>query len=355
MDGYAVRSAECLQAQTRLQLAGRRLAGQRAPIPVPRMSCVRIMTGAEMIPDCDAVVIQEQTQTVEDGTVLLGVPVKPGQNVRRRGEHVRRGEVVLRAGRQLRGPEVALMAALGLTRVMVRRALRVGVMSSGSELVDPVPGIKEHADAIFDSNRPMLRAALASPSFCVVDLGICPDDPAELARRIERAEEQSLDVILCSGGAAQGDADVLRQLPDARFIEIPIRPGRGLLIARAGTVERPLALVSLPGNAVAAYTMMHLIVRPWLLGLLGVTQGAPAVIHLPIADAYQARTGRLQALRGKRLDSGHRTAVGILADQGSAMVRSLADADMLVLLGTQAGYEAGDLVPCLLLDSLEGS
>jgi molybdopterin molybdotransferase len=355
MDGYAVHADDCLGERVRLSIAGRRLAGQTAPLSIPRGACAKIMTGAQMIAGCDAVIIQEDV--VEDGSGAIWVSSRavPGQNIRPMGEHVRAGERVIPAGRRLRAAELALASALGMTHLYTRRTLRVGLLSTGSELSDPEEGGAPDPRALFDANRPMLKAALRAAAFDIVDLGICPDNELELSRRLHSAQSEGLDVVLCSGGAAQGDADHLRRLSGARFLNIALRPGRGLLLARLGPDDGATALVGLPGNAVAAYTLMHLVVLPWLYEVLGDLSAVPRIMALPISAPVTAKPGGFHALRGVwHLDpSGKRAEIRLLDQQGSAMIRSVADSDVLVFLEPSAHYAAGEPVPCVLRTMIE--
>jgi molybdopterin molybdotransferase len=265
---------------------------------------------------------------------------------------VHAGEAVLAAGRRLRVADLALAAALGHARVAVLRRLRVGVLSTGDELRDPPVALPPGGS--YDSNRPMLLAALAQAALVPVDLAICPDDAAALQEKIRWAFDQQLDAVLVSGGAALGDADVVRGLGGVRFVPINVRPGRGLAMATLAHAGRHLLVLGLPGNAVAAYVLAHLLALPLLGRLAGADAGPPQAVALPAARDLQARAGRIDFRRARLVrDAYGNCSVDPLPEQGSAMIRSVCDAQAIVAVGPQAQTRAGDLLPTYLLSAFE--
>lgn len=352
MDGYAVRAQDLVDGVNRLAVAGRVLAGELRAAPVAAGTCVRIMTGAAMPPGADAVVVIEAAEPAGEGFVGLVGPIAAGTNRRRRAEHVRSGESVLPAGRRLGSAEIALAAALGFERLAVYARLRVGVLSTGNELRDPPATLPD--GGAYDSNRPMLLAALDAAGMETVDLGICPDDSAALGASIARAHELGLDAVVASGGAALGDADVVRRLEGVEFVPLGIRPGRGVAVARLVHGAHSALLLGLPGNAVAAYVVLHALALPVLARLGGADARPPAPILLPAACELRARAGRIE-FRRARLVAGPdgRRAVEPLPEQGSAMIRSVCNAEALIEVGPAPTYRAGDLVRVYLVESFE--
>jgi len=350
MDGYALRFAD-LQPGHWLHEIGRAYAGHPFCGRVETGTCVRIMTGAPLPDGADTVVMLEDV-TVDGGTVRVERPPAHGANVRRRGEHVAAGDIALCAGRHLRAADLGLAAAVGAARLTVRRRLRVGVVSTGDELADPPQMLQ--AAASFDANRPLLGASLDRLGFESHDLGICRDTAQAFGSALERARELRLDAVVASGGAAQGDADVVRAASGVRFIALNVRPGRGVAVARIDHAGGSLALLGLPGNAVAAFVMFHLLARPLLLHLAGGEATVPQHIPLPLAGAVLLRGGRIDYRRARFVrDASGRLQVQPLLDQGSAMLRTVTEADALIALGPRAAYSDGDLVdtvPLALLD-----
>ncbi len=342
MDGYALRIDD-LQSGHWLHEIGRAYAGHPFDGEVRTGTCVRIMTGAPVPAGADTVVMLEDVEA-EAATVRVRTVPPRGANIRRRGEHIRGGAVAIAAGRQLRDADVGLAAGVGASTLAVRRRLRVGVLSTGDELSDPprhlAPG---HS---FDANRPLLRAALARLAFEVHDLGICGDTPPAFASALARATDLGLDALVASGGAAQGDADVVRAAAGVRFVPLAIRPGRGLAFTRIAGEGTALTLFGLPGNAVAAYVVFHLLVRPLLIRLAGARAAVPLHVPLPLAGAARVRPGRIDYRRATLIrDHAGELRVAPLREQGSAMLRTVTDADALVALGPQDAYADGELVP----------
>jgi molybdopterin molybdotransferase len=350
MDGYALRFDD-LRPGHWLHEVGRAYAGHPFDGEVRVGTCVRIMTGAPVPGGADTVVMLEDV-AVDGATVSVVRPPQRGANIRRRGEHVCRGAVAIAAGRCLRDADVGLAAGVGATTIAVRRRLRVGVVSTGDELADP-PQPPGPAGG-FDANRPLLRAACERCGFEALDLGICRDTPQAFAAALARARELRLDALLASGGAAQGDADVVRAASGVRFLPLNIRPGRGLAFARIETGDAPLLLFGLPGNAVAAYLMFHLLVRPLLIRLAGGDATLPPHMPLPLAGSARVRAGRIDYRRATFVRYGDgRLRVAPLREQGSAMLRTITAADALIALGPREAYADGDLVetvPLALLD-----
>lgn len=348
MDGYAIHSADG-GAGAVLREVGRALAGHPYPAALGAGETVRIMTGAALPAGADAVVMLEDV-TVDDGRVRFATPPSPGLNVRPRGEHLRAGSVALALGRRLRSHDLGLLAVAGCAEVEVLRRLRVGVLSTGDELHDP-PQARAGAGQ-YDGNRPMLLATLARAGHAVQDLGIVADDSAALAAALQRAAQLELDVVVSSGGVAQGDADVVRRLPELRFIPLALRPGRGIVRGVVAAGNRSLEFYGLPGNSVAAFVMAQLIVLP-LLGLRsGAGLEAPHRLPLPLAVEARTRAGRIDWRRGRFLQRYGSLAVEPLPQQGSSMLRTLSDADVLVAIGPQPVTAAGDLVDVIPLAAL---
>lgn len=349
MDGYALRAAD---AAAPLREIGRALAGHPFAGRIEAGTCVRIMTGAPLPAGADAVAMMEDA-TVEGATVRIGTPLQPGANVRRRGEHIARGDIVLPSQRQLRAADLGLAAAIGRTELPVMRRLRVGFLSTGDELADaPAPLAPS---AAYDANRPLLRASAERLGFETIDLGICADRSEDFDRALARAlAAERIDALVVSGGAAQGDADVVRRAGGIRFVALNIRPGRGLAVAQLTHGGRTLALLGLPGNAVAAFVMFHLVARPVLLHLAGGIATAPQSIPVPLAGPVHVRGGRVDYRRACFVrDADGRLTVEPLKDQGSAMLRTVTEAEALIAVGPKADYAAGEpveTIPLALLD-----
>ncbi|MEZ5733416.1 MAG: molybdopterin-binding protein [Paracoccaceae bacterium] len=327
VDGYGFAHDATGAGVQRLPLvAGRAAAGQPFAGAVPPGQAVRILTGAILPEGVDTVVLEEDCAT--DGTaVAFDGPVKPGANTRRAGEDVAEGAVALRAGQRLRPPDLALLAALGIGRVEVTRPLRVGVLSTGDEIVND-PGSLAAPHQIFDANRPMLLALAERWGHVPVDLGHVHDDAGAIAARLDRGAGQA-DVILTSGGASAGDEDHVSALLRARGTlsswRIAMKPGRPLALA----LWRGVPVFGLPGNPVAALVCALIFARPALSLMAGTGWTEPQGFTVPAAFSKRKKAGRREYLRA-RIDGEGRAEV--FASEGSGRISGLSWATGLVEL-----------------------
>lgn len=395
MDGYAVRAVDLFpDAPTELPVAGRTLAGD-APATLPAGHAQRIMTGAPMPAGADTVIMQERVQVIETGEpaqarIIIPPGQHAGQNIRRRGENLQQGAIALPAGSALSAIALGVAASLGHTTVDVFRPLRVGVFSTGNELVQP--GQTLAPGQIHDSNRPTLLALVAEQGWQPVDLGSLPDDPARLGDALQRAAPQ-VDVLLTTGGAAGGDADLLQPVlsatpnSEAMAWKLRLRPGRPLVVGRVGQTP----LFGLPGNPVAATLSFLFVIRSALQKMAGLRPQPLPRIRARAGCALRKRPGRLELMRvrlcyhpeeqlslaaaapsssmGKALtgtaETGSQPARAAAGDlpiahptgsQSSALLRSLFEADGIAILPEEQGSLAeGDLLDVVPLRGLTGS
>ena len=231
VDGYGIAHASTGDGDQILPLhPGRAAAGAPFEGTVPAGTALRILTGAVLPPGVDTVVLEEDVSTDGDRIAFEG-PVKPGSNARKAGEDVEAGQVAVTTGTRLGPPQLALLAATGVTHVTVFKPLRVGVLSTGDELVDPE--VTTDPARTYDANRPMLLALAADWGMKAVDLGHVVDDRAALRVRLDEARSRC-DVILTSGGASAGDEDhvsaLLGETGSRADWRIALKPGRPLAL-----------------------------------------------------------------------------------------------------------------------------
>ena len=318
VDGWGFAHAATGDGVQRLPLVpGRAAAGQPFSGSVPPGHALRILTGAILPEGVDTVVLEEDCAT-DGATVAFDGPVKRGINTRRAGEDVAEGAEALPEGRVLTPADLALLTALGVAEVSVRRVLRVAVLSTGDELV-PDPTTLAAPHQIYDANRPMLLAVLADWGFRPVDLGHAPDDPAEIAARLDRGASMA-DAILTSGGASAGDEDhvsrLLAQRGSLSSWRIAVKPGRPLALA----MWQGVPVFGLPGNPVAALTCTLVFARPALSLLSGAGWVQPQGFAVPAAFAKRKKAGRREYLRA-RLDPEGRAEV--FRSEGSGRISGL--------------------------------
>ncbi|OYX44677.1 MAG: molybdopterin molybdenumtransferase MoeA [Rhodobacterales bacterium 32-67-9] len=327
VDGYGFAHAATGEGVQRLSLVkGRAAAGQPFAGVVPPGQAIRILTGAILPDGVDTVVLEEDCAT-DATTVAFDGPVKPRANTRQAGEDVTEGAEALRAGHRLRPPDLALLAALGIAEVEVYRPLRVGVLSTGDEIVDD-PGAAAEPHQIFDANRPMLLALAESWGFAPVDLGHAIDDPTAIAECLDRGAAAA-DVILTSGGASAGDEDhisvLLRTRGTLSSWRIAMKPGRPLALA----LWQGTPVFGLPGNPVAALVCALIFARPALSQMAGAGWAEPQAFTVPAAFAKRKKAGRREYLRA-RLNAEGRAEV--FASEGSGRISGLSWATGLVEL-----------------------
>ena len=294
VDGYAVRAADtfgCGEAVPAvLALAGQVAMGRGGGDALAPGSCRGIPTGGALPPGADCAVMAEYTEDYGDGTVGVLRPGAPGQNVIFRGDDVYPGKRVFRRGRRLAPQDIGALAAMGVVRVPVARRLRIGVLSTGDELVPPeaAPGPGQ----VRDVNRPMLCALLEGEGIQAVDWGIAADDETMLLQTVERAL-RDCDGLWISGGSSVGQKDalcrVLETVGELLFHGVAMKPGKPALLARAG--DKPLA--GLPGHPAAAYFVARLFLLPLLDRLQG-RERAGWTVTARLRENVGANHGRAQ-------------------------------------------------------------
>ena len=357
MDGYALRGADlAASAPTVLRVAGSGFAGQALPADAAPGECVRIMTGAMMPAGLDTVVPQEFAQVDGDRVTIPAGVVRRGDNRRLAGEDLARGEVALHAGRVLRPADLGLLASLGQAEVPVRRRLRVAFFSTGNELRSI--GETLPAGCVYDSNRYTLWAMLQRLGVDLLDMGVVRDEPEALAAAF-RSAARDADAVITSGGVSVGEADhtkrVMAELGDVLFWRIAMRPGRPMAIGRIDSGGHAAILFGLPGNPVAVMVTFYALVRDALLAMSG---GAPQPLPLlraASAEPIRKKPGRTEYQRGivTRAADGGEWQVRITGSQGSGILRSMSEANGLVVLHhAQGDVAAGEMVDVLPFDGL---
>lgn len=323
VDGYGFAGGRGAGPHVLPVVSGRAAAGD-APGDVPEGHAIRVLTGAALPKGVDTVVLQEDVQ-IDGGNLRFTGPIKHGANTRKAGEDVVAGQTVLTAGRQVTAADLALLAATGLSSLSVRQRLRVGVISTGDEIVQP--GETAADGQIFDANRPMLLGLIAQFGHTPVDLGHVGDDRAALRARLDGAAGR-VDAILTSGGASAGDEDhvsaLLKEAGALALWRIAVKPGRPLALG----MWQGMPVFGLPGNPVAAMVCTLIFARPALAVLAGQEWTAPQGFDVPAAFEKRKKPGRREYLRA-RIRNG---AAEVFASEGSGRISGLSWAEGLVEL-----------------------
>jgi molybdopterin molybdotransferase len=356
MDGYAFCAGNADGGTTTLRIAGDAYAGHPFNGTVGAGECVRIMTGAVMPAGCDAVVPQELVQLQAGGVIAFaGDAVKAGDNRRPRGEDLAAGKAALEQGKMLRPADLGLLASLGIGRVSVRRRLRVAFFSTGDEL----RSIGETLDdgCVYDSNRHTVRGMLMRLGCEAIDLGVITDDPAALEAALRAGCEQA-DAIITSGGVSAGDADhtaqIMAQLGEVMFWKLAMRPGRPMAFGKIVSNGHGAYLFGLPGNPVAVMISFHFFVRDALLRLMGAAAKPLPLVRAVAQSAIRKKAGRTEYQRGiLSIGADGRPQVRITGSQGSGILRSMSEANCIIVLShDQDNVAAGDEVSVVLFDGL---
>jgi molybdopterin molybdotransferase len=356
MDGGAVRGGDLrADGDTALTEIGTAFAGRAFHGEVGPGQCVRIMTGAVMPAGCDTVVIQEIVQA-ESTRILVPAGQKIGQNRRFAGEDLARGRPVLHAGQAIGPAELGLAASLGLAELTVRRRLRVAFFSTGDELASVGSPLGE--GEVYDSNRYTLYGMLARLGVEIVDMGVVRDDPAALERAFREAAACA-DAVISSGGVSVGEADFTRELlgrmGEVLFWKIAMKPGRPMAFGQVRADGRAAHFFGLPGNPVAVMVTFYALVREALLVLAGRTGDvSPPLVQVPCSAALKKNPGRTEFQRGVvACDERGRWSVRLTGQQGSGVLRSMSEANCLIVLEHARGsVQPGEPVSVLLFEGL---
>jgi len=369
MDGFAVRSADVVDAPCELRVVETIAAGHAPQVTVGPGEASRIMTGAIIPPGADAVVMVERTSlvtpsstanpnsTAADGPasgngaaeiVRVEVSVPPGNHVRPVGDDLHAGTHVFAAGTELTAGHLGVLCSLGMTEVEVFPRLRVGVLSTGDELVDD--GSPLRPGQIRDSNRRTLLALAQRVDVVPVDLGLAPDDPDEIETAITTGV-QTCDVIVTSGGVSMGDFDyvkaVLDRVGDMRWMQVAIKPAKPLAFGTVGDVP----VFGLPGNPVSSMVSFELFARPGLRSMMGHPDPVRPTVEATAAEALPRRAdGKTHFMRVLATPTDRGLEVRSAGGQGSHMLWAMAKANALAVVPDGDGVRAGGSVEVLLLD-----
>lgn len=341
MDGYAVRHADLAHGEP-LRVAQRCYAGD-TPAPLAPRTAARIFTGSMIPSGADSVVMQEHAHE-HDGWVAFDIPQRSGSHIRRRGEEVRAGDLLMPAGVRLGAMHVGVAAAQGCAHIDVRAPLRVGILTTGDELVPC--GQPRAPQQIYNSNAPMLAALVAGTGALVAANEHAADTAATVDRAL-RGLAARCDLVVCVGGASVGDKDLLRPALTAlgaSFVVSGVRMKPGKPVALARLDARPVVL--LPGNPGAAMIAFALFVVPLIRRLQGRDDCVPDAPSLPIDIDVEPDPQRERFVRVRRtFGSGGAPVLDTLRQQGAGTLQSLVQASGLARLPAGRRIARGDAVP----------
>jgi molybdopterin molybdotransferase len=353
MDGYALRAEDArgsgAEHPARLPVAFEVAAGDPGTRALPAQSAARILTGAPLPEGADCVVRQEDTLRRGD-EVWIRIEPGRGDHVRRAGEDVEPGMRVLAPGTPLSAAHVGMLSSLGRAFVAVHQRPRVAILSGGDELVEPDGDVA--GGRIVASNSWSIAALCRELGAEPVYLGIAPDRPDEIERRLRAG--LACDVLVSSAGVSVGDRDYARGVFEKLgcqllFWGVRIKPGYPLAF---GAFEGRGPLVfALPGNPVSALVTFEQFVRPALLRLLGHARLFRPQLEVTLGETLRKEPGRLHFVRVRLRREGSRVVAHSTGNQSSGVLRSLCEAQGLLLFGEEARLlREGDTATVQVLD-----
>jgi molybdopterin molybdotransferase len=350
VDGYAVRALDLAAASSQnpvsLHLSGRIAAGENFSGELSAGQCIRIFTGSTLPPGADAVVMQEDTRKAEDQSdkILMLDSVKPWENVRFRGEDIKRGTIIVAPGETLGAAHIGLLAASGLAQVPVNRRPSVALLATGSELKEATAGSQLAPGQIYESNRAALAPLMAAVGAVPKIFPIVPDDAEATRAALSRAFAEC-DIVVTCGGVSVGEMDFVKSAFEElggclEFWKVAIKPGRPFVFGRHG--EK--LLFGLPGNPISAFVTFLLLARPALLRWQGATKvNLPASLGI-LAEPLSNPDSRRHFMRVAMNSKGEVRSAGT---QASHVLSSLAVAEGMVDVPPKTTFAAGRTIQIL--------
>jgi molybdopterin molybdotransferase len=352
MDGYAVRAQDVgsarLDSPARLRLMGRVAAGEKFSGDVSPGACIRLFTGSPLPAGADAVVMQEDTKldAATPNEVLMFDSVKAWENVRFRGEDVKRGAPLVAKGDSMTVGRLALLAATGCAEVLASRQPVVGIIATGSELKEP--GQSLDPGQIYESNR-LAIAALVRKAAAIPRIYPLVTDALEPTRLALSNALKECDVVVTSGGVSVGEMDFVKQAVidlggELEYWKVAIKPGRPFAFGRLPLAGGNKLFFGLPGNPVSALVTFLLLVRPAILRWQGASHVAPPSHPAILAEPLENQGERRHFMRVSIATDGKVLSSGV---QASHVLSSLATADGLVDVAARTSLAAGTTVQVL--------
>ena len=340
MDGFAVRADDVSDASDasprHLRVVVDIPAGTSPAIHIASGEAARIMTGAQVPAGANAVVPVEDTDVMnrDAGSPMpenVGIrkSVNAGENIRARGTDLRRGDVVLHKGRSLDAQSTGLLAMLGMSTIDVHRRPRVGLFSSGDELLSPDAPLEP--GKIRDSNTYMLMALIQSAGAEVIHLGVARDTFESVQAILDQAATRHVDLILSSAGVSVGAFDFVRAVIESNgkmdFWRVRMRPGKPLAVGEYKGTQ----FIGLPGNPVSAYVGFEVFVRAVLGRLAGRSDGSRSTVRVRCEEEINS-DGRESYLRAIIREHDGVLHARLTGHQGSGNLLSLVQANALLII-----------------------
>ncbi len=354
MDGYGVRFPDVESVPSRLNVKGVVPAGVDKPVEIERGEAVKIFTGS-VVPDSVDLVVPVEWTEEREGCVEVKKSFQKGANIRPPGENYRKGQVLIRKGTVLGAPEIGIAASVGKPYLKVSVKPKVGIVVTGSELLEPWEGFKSPVQ-IRNANGYILYSLVKEAGGEPVYFGIVRDSRKEILKVLSEAFE-TCDVLITSGGVSMGDydfvKDVVKELGvEVLFYKVQVKPGKPVLFGRKGN----RFFFGLPGFPVSVFTSFNLFVYPLLMKIQGAAEVfKPRVKGVLVEDFKRRKADRTEFVRcgfSYSPEEG-RFLVSPLRRQGSGVLSALVGkrALMVVPKGVKT-LSRGDSVDLILVKGL---
>ncbi|MDH5559453.1 MAG: molybdopterin molybdotransferase MoeA [Deltaproteobacteria bacterium] len=328
MDGFAVKSEDFSEVETKLKIIGATAAGEVSAYKLQSGETVKIMTGAPLTEGADAVVKVEHSEIQGDYVLLRESGIKPGLNIANEGEDAQMGKLLLTKGQRLSPAAIAVCSSVGLASVGVYQKPKVKIICTGSEIIHPSQEPLAHQ--IRECNSYSLRSLCESLLLEAEFLGIVEDEPELLKEVIKKGLES--DILLLTGGVSMGDYDyvpqVLKELGVKQiFHKVNLKPGKPVWFGKSSDNRY---VFGLPGNPVSVQVNFKLFVEPLIKKLSGDHNPEPFFLRLPLLETITKKNSREQYFAGKILNKDGRTYASQVAISGSGDFSSLASSQGLI-------------------------
>jgi len=342
MDGYAV-NIEDLSGSNELEVQGIITAGMEADTPLQKGKAFKIMTGAPIPNNANAVVMVENTSECNGNVEINKRPIAH-ENIRKKANDIAYGDTLVHKGTRLRAEHLMLLSSQGKCKIDVFRKLRVGVVATGSELA--APGESRAATQIFESNRVGIASILQNENVELIDFGIVEDNEVSLRELFIEASKR-VDVMVSSGGVSVGDADyvkdIIAELGSIDFWKVAVKPGKPFAL---GKINNTL-FCGLPGNPVSSFVTAKLLVVPVIKKMQGEAKPhEPLFINATITTPLKRRAGRRdfqRATMAKNVQS--EWEVTPFKSQSSGVMTSITSANCLMIVPEEVSeLKEGDTV-----------
>jgi molybdopterin molybdotransferase len=341
MDGYALNIKNLKKHKYNLEEQGISLAGKAYNKKLKDKKTLRVMTGAVIPDNADAVIMKEMAHIGDD---MISFPnfIQKNQNIRNIGEDIKKGDIVIKQGKQINYVDLGILSSLGIGSISVLRKPIISFFSTGDELISIDKKLER--GLIYDSNRYLLFGLLSELPVQIKDMGVVKDNEEILVKKLKECAKVS-DIIITTGGVSVGDADyvksALKKVGKVNFWKIAIKPGRPLAYGKINKAS----FFGLPGNPVSAAVTFQIFIIPAIKKMLRMIVSSRLTIMAQVKSSLSKKRGRVEYKRGLLEQKNGVNIVDITGLQGSNILSSLSKANCYIRLQSETEkIKKGDTV-----------